>query len=228
MSIQGIIDIAESVQINRRKVVGIQYTRNEIARVSELVTRNPWRFTVKVSALLNYTNPTVRALLEELDRKDRKLPESVTFSNNPNLSWMFKYQGAMTAAEINAITISRFGNATYDYNELVLTNLPSSGVNSLSTAVLFRKGDILQVEGYPYPFTVQNTTVLRGSSSTVTITTHRENFISTSVVGSGIEVGNNVDFNMLCTNMPTYTFVNKNTVQFDSDFDLYEYTGTIL
>ena len=228
MSIQSVINIAESIQINRRKVVGVQITRNEIARVSELLTRNPWRMTVKVSALLNYDSPTVRALLEELDRKDRKLPQVITFSGNSGLSWMFRYQGSMTAAEINALRIQRFGSAEHDYNELVLTNLPSAGSNSLPGAVLFRKGDILQVAGYPYPFTVQNATVLRGSSNTVTITTHRENFIDDSVVNSSITVGNQVSFNMLCINMPTYTFVNKNQVQFDSDFDLFEYTGTIL
>ena len=100
MSIQSIINIAESIQINRRKVIGIQYTRNEIARVSELVTRNPWRMTVQVSALLDYRNTNVRALLEELDRLDRKIPEEITFANNSRLAWMFAYQGNLTPSEL--------------------------------------------------------------------------------------------------------------------------------
>lgn len=228
MSIQSIINIADTIQINRRKVVGIQYTRNEIARVSELVTRNPWRFSVKVSAVLRYDLPATRALLEELDRLDRKLPEEITFANNTNLSWMFSYQGALTLAERNNLRVSRFGDSTHDYNELVLTGLPTTGVNSLSTAVMFKKGDIIQVSGYPYPFTVQNTQVLRGSGNTITITTHRENFIDTSVVNGSVVVGPSVEFNMFCPNMPTYTFVGKNQVQFDGAFELYEYTGTIL
>ena len=228
MSIQSIINIAESIQINRRKVVGIQYTRNEIARVSELVTRNPWRMTVQVSALLDYRNATVRALLEELDRLDRKLPEEITFGANPNLAWMFAYQGSLTTAERSALRVQSFGGGGLSYNSLVLTGLPTTGANALPSAVLFRKGDIIQVAGYPYPFTVQNTTVLRGSSNTVSITTHRENFIDVSVVNSSVVVGPNVEFNMLCTNMPTYTFVDKNLVKFDSPFELYEYTGTVL
>ena len=228
MSIQSIINIAETIQINRRKVVGIQYTRNEIARVSELVTRNPWRMTVQVSALLDYSNSTVRAVLEELDRKDRKLPEEITFADNPKLSWMFAYQGALTSAERSALRVQSFGGGGLAYNSLVLTGLPTTGPNSLPSAVLFRKGDIIQVGGYPYPFTVQNTTVLRGSSNTVSITTHRENFISTSLVNASVVIGPSVEFNMLCTNMPTYTFVNKNLVKFDSSFELYEYTGTVL
>jgi hypothetical protein len=228
MSIQNIINIADTIQINRRKVIGIQYTRNEIARISELVTRNPWRFSVKVSAVLRYDLPATRALLEELDRLDRRIPEEITFANNSNLNWMFSYQGSLTLAERNALRVSRFGDSSHDYNELVLTGLPTTGANSQSTAVMFKKGDIIQVAGYPYPFTVQNTQVLRGSSNTISITTHRENFIDNSVVNSSIVAGPAVEFNMFCTNMPTYTFVGKNMVQFDGAFELYEYTGTIL
>jgi hypothetical protein len=228
MSIQSIINIAESIQINRRKVIGIQYTRNEIARVSELVTRNPWRMTVQVSALLDYRNTNVRALLEELDRLDRKIPEEITFANNSRLAWMFAYQGNLTPSELSALRITAFGSSELPYNQIALQGLPTVGANSLPGAVLFRKGDIIQVSGYPYPFTVQNTTVLRGSGSSVTITTHRENFIDESVVNTGIVVGPNVEFNMFCTNMPTYTFVEKNLVKFDGSFELYEYTGTIL
>jgi hypothetical protein len=224
MSLQKIINLANTIQINRRKVVGIQYTRNEIARVSELITRNPWRMSVTVSAILNYALPEVRQLLEELDRVDRKIPQEITFANNSNLAWMFKYQGEMTTTEQSLLRISRFGSSTHAYNELVLTNLPSRPPGF----VLFKAGDILQVSGYPYPFTVQNSQVLRGADNTITITTHRENFIDASVTNAGILIGAPVRFNMFCTNMPTYTLVGKNQVQFDGAFELYEYTGTIL
>lgn len=228
MSLQSIINIADTLKINRRKVIGIQYTRNEIARVSELVTRNPWRMSVQVSAILRYDLPATRALLEELDRLDRKIPEEIKFSANPNLSWMFSYQGVLSSSDRTALRVQRFGGSGYAYNELVLTGLPTTGPASLANAVLFRKGDIIQISGYPYPFTVQNTQVLRGTGNTITITTHRENFIDDSVANTGVVIGPDVEFNMFCTNMPTYTLVGKNQVQFDGAFELYEYTGTIL
>jgi hypothetical protein len=228
MSLQSIINIADTLQINRRKVIGVQFTRNEIARVSETPTRNPWRMSVNVSAILRYDLPATRAVLEELDRIDRRIPQEISFGANPNLAWMFAYQGNLTPSERTALIVQRFGGVGYAYNELVLTGLPTVGPNSLPGAVMFRKGDIIQISGQPYPFTVQNTQVLRGSGNTISITTHRENFIDDSVANSTVVVGPNVEFNMFCTNMPTYTFVGKNQVQFDGQFDLYEYTGTIL
>lgn len=221
MGLQTIINLAESITINRRKVVGIQYTRNEIARISEQPTRNPWRFTVKVSALLQYEK--YRSLLEELDYLDRSIPEEVTFGNNSKLSWMFAYQGVMSSSDISSLLIDRFGDSSHSYNELVLTNLPVL----TPTAILFKAGDFIQVKNYPYPFTVVNT-VLRGSGTSVTLTTHRSNFITDSVVYDEVLVGNSVRFNVFCPNMPTYSLVpggKTALIRFDSDFELYEHTG---
>jgi hypothetical protein len=214
--LQTIINSATSLQINRRRLVGIQYTRNQIVKVGETPGRNPWRFTVKFDRPIQYAQ--ARPLVEELDRLDRALPSEITFSNNAKLSWMFAYQGRMTAAQISTITITSFLGSS-----LVLGNL---GAVPLDT-VMFEPGDILQVAGQPYPFTVLSR-VLRTSAATQTIPLNRGNFISDSVAGLGIVVGNAVKFYVLCTNMPTYTIIRGGTnglVQFDSEFELHEYTG---
>lgn len=218
MSLQTIIDLAESVKINRRKVVGIQYTRSEILRTSETPTRNPWRFTVTVSAKLPYNES--RILLENLDTLDKTTPEEITFSNNPGLEWVFKYRGQMTQGQINDLLIQKFGDATSSYSELVLQNLPQLPTN----AVLFRAGDVIQPENYPYPFSIQED-VLRGTASTVTLKTHRPNFISDNLELNKVKVGNDVTFKLVCINMPTYTILPGQLVQFDSEFQLYEHTG---
>ena len=62
MSLQTIINNADTVKINRRRMVGIQMSRNEIAYTSETPTRNPWQLTVKVSKLFRYEQ--ARAMLE--------------------------------------------------------------------------------------------------------------------------------------------------------------------
>lgn len=220
MSIQSIINDAESIEINRRRVVGIQYTRNEIARTSELTTRNPWRLTIKNSSLKNYNE--VRSQLEEIDRLDRNQPEVISFSNNPNLAYMFAYQGDVyTTSSFTSVTVQSFTGTN-----LILTNLPALASNEY----IFKKGDFIQVDSYPYPFT-SRTDVLRGTGNTVSITTHRPNFIGTATHNHHILVGNDVQFNVFCPNMPSYTLVAGgygSLVSWNGDFQLYEYTGTVL
>ena len=44
--LQTIIDKCNGLNIDRRKMVGIQYTRNESPRTSQTPTFNPWRFVL--------------------------------------------------------------------------------------------------------------------------------------------------------------------------------------
>ena len=227
--LQNIIDRCMSMQIDRRKVVGIQNTLNEIPRTSFTPTRQPWRITLEMPTSYKYSD--ARALLEALDTIDRYVPQVVTFSNNPKLSWIFAYQGSMTLSQINAITV-----VSYIGNQLVLGNLPVIA----STRSLFEPNDLIQISGFPYPFT-STTEVLRGTDTTVTVTTNRPNILSSSVVGSSIVVGNSCQFNMFCPNMPVYklkpgghlqtktgsivTVINNAYIEFSSAFQLYEYVG---
>jgi hypothetical protein len=216
MSIQTIIDNADTIQINRRRQVGVQFSRSEIAYTSETATRNPWRMTVKVARVFKYDQ--ARSLMETIDKLDRTVPETVSFSNNANLDWMWAYQGECTGTQLGNIQVSAFSG-----NQLTLKTLSSISSGKL----IFAQGDIIQIEGYPYPFTVVDA-LYRNSSATQTVTVHRPNFITASVVNAGIIVGNAVQFRVFCPNMPTYTIKpggNTALVEFDTEFNLYEYTG---
>ena len=224
--LQTIINKASALTIDRRKVVGVQITRNEIPRTSLTPTRQPWRFTLSMPTSLRYYNN--RDLLEALDTLDRYQPELITFSDNACLSWIFRYQGTMSTNQINNISVSSFTG-----NQLVLSGLPAIP----STRVLFEPNDLIQIGNNTFPFT-STTRVTRGTSSTITITTNRPNIITASVVGDGITVGNDCEFYMFCPNMPTYklipggyvasgtTTVNNALIEFNDDFELYEFVGT--
>lgn len=226
--LQTIIDNCSSLEIDRRKVVGIQITRNEIPRTSATPTYQPWRFKLTMPGRFRYNE--ARELMESLDTLDRNQPEEVTFSNNSALSWIFKYQGQMSQGMINGITVQSFG--TVSGNDLVLTNLPvvSSGT------ILFKPNDLIQIGNNPYPFT-STTEVLRGTGSTVTVYTNRPNILTTSVSGLGIIVGNSCTFNLFCPNMPVYKLVpggymrnngivvNNALIEFSDAFALYEWVG---
>ena len=190
--LQSIINACNGLSIDRRKMVGIQFTRNEIPRVSQTPTRNPWKFTLDMPNSYRYNE--ARALMEALDTLDRTTPQVITFSENGKLDWIFRYQGTMSLNNRNAITVQSFVG-----DQLILQNLPVLP----STRVLFEPNDLIQIGTHYYPFT-STTQILRGSSSTVTVTTNRPNIITDSVVGDGITVGNTCKFTMFCPNMPTY------------------------
>lgn len=230
MSLQTIINRCNSIQIDRRKVVGVQITRNEIPRTSVTPTKNPWRFTLTMPPILKYLD--ARSVIEELDRLDRYQTEIVSFSGNSKLAWIFRYQGVMTSGQVSAITVSSFTG-----NQLVLDNLPTIG----SSNVLFEPNDLIQIgtsNSKPYPFT-SVTQVLRGGGSTVTVTTNRPNILTGSLAGLGIIVGNACQWRVFCPNMPTYrllpggwttldgtkTAINNAYIEFSDDFTLYEYVG---
>lgn len=226
MSLQLILDACSGIQINRREMVGVQYTKSEQPRTTLTPTTNPWRFTLEFPAQRRYSD--MRSTLEALDNLDRYTPTTVTFGNNACLSWIFRYQGAMTQGQINAITVSSFTGTS-----LVLGNLPTVSTST----VLFEPNDLIQISGRPFPFTVRSQ-VLRGSSSTVTVVTHRPNILTTTVTSQTIVVGNACQFRVFCPTMPTYTLrpggtlynsagtvVNNAIVEFSNPFELYEYTS---
>lgn len=227
--LQTILNYSNSLEINRRKMVGIQYTRNEIPRVSATPTKNPWRMTLEVPSRFKYYQ--ARDLMEALDTLDRITPEIITFSNLPALNWIFRYQGALTAPQIATITVTSFVGTTL--------TLDVSGITASSSTVIFEPNDLIQIGAagvHPYPFT-STTQVLRGSGSTVTVTTNRPNIITTLGTSPGIIVGNNCQFYMFCPNMPTYvlkpggqamsgsTLINNAYLEFSDPFELYEWVG---
>ena len=227
--LQTILNYCNSLEINRRKMVGIQYTRNEIPRVSATPTLNPWRMTLEIPSKFKYYQ--ARDLMETLDTLDRITPQIITFSDLPQLNWIFRYQGAMSTAQLNTITVTSFIG-----NQLTLN---VSGITAASTAVLFEKNDLIQIGSlgvHPYPFT-STTQVLRGSGSTVVVTTNRPNILTGTLTGLGIIVGNPCQFTMFCPNMPTYvlkpggqamsgrTLINNAYLEFSEPFELYEWVG---
>jgi hypothetical protein len=222
--IQDIINKSNQLVINRRRVIGIQYTRNEIVKTAMTPTINPWKF--RVTAGNGFIYSECRDMLETLDRLDRNNYEWVTFGSNANMSWMFSYRGAATTTQLGNLRVISFTG-----NQLVLENFTDIAVGT----VLFRPNDIIQVGSFCYTSTTQ---ITYGGTASVTVITHRPNISTVDPAGSSVIVGNGVSFPVVCVNMPTYKLIpgafsrnssgvitNNAIVQFESDFELIEYTG---
>jgi hypothetical protein len=131
---------------------------------------------------------------------------------------MWAYRGDLTANQRAALTVTNFIGTTLTLNV--------SGVNVAASAYLFKKNDVLAFGTTPYAFTVVND-VQRGSSGTVSVTLHRPNFTTASLVGSTLSTGTDVKFRMIAKSMPTYRLIPGRLVEITGPLELVEFTGEV-
>ena len=214
MSIQTIIDNATFLTINKRKV-----TASTVSRSGHLKTAdrgvNFYQFTVGMHEALQYS--TNRSVLEDLDTADIVTEANVSLNNNSNMQYLTNYQGNIAGAQINNITMVGHSGA----------NLYINCSSATGSGTLFKKGDYIQPKGntstYRYPYQVTSD-VAFSTGANVTVPVHRGVLTQTGVAltSGGIRVGNDVRFHVKSTNMPTYSVVPHDRIQFSSDFEFME------
>lgn len=205
MSLNTILEVSESIAINDQKLVGQVLSRNQRISTSELLTVQPFEFTMNPMKYLLYSKN--RDLLSSLRVADKATEQYLNFTNIGWLNYV-AYQGDMTLGEIAACQWQ-----TSSANQtLVLGSLPSIS----ATDYIVKIGDFCQVGRYAYIATAD---VQRGGGSTVNIPVHR-NLIDALVspidavigqYGTTISLGGNtytgVTFPVILREYPTYTLV---------------------
>ena len=219
MSLNTILQISESIAINDQKLVGQVLSRNQRISTSELLTVQPFEFTMNPMKYLLYSQN--RSLLSTLRVNDKALEQYLNFTNIGWLNYV-AYQGDMTSGQIATCEWqTSSANKT-----LVLGSLPSIS----ATAYIVKIGDFCQVGRYAYIATAD---VLRGSGSTVNIPVHR-NLITTLATTVGAVIGQygttismggstyaGVTFPVILREYPTYTLVpmtNDSFIQWNGAF----------
>lgn len=205
MSLNTILQISESIAINDQKLVGQVLSRNQRISTSELLTVQPFEFTMNPMKYLLYSQN--RDLLSALRVADKATEQYLNFTNIGWLNYV-AYQGDMTSGQIASCQWqTSSANKT-----LVLGSLPTIS----SGSYIVREGDFCQVDRYTYIATAD---VQRGGGSTVNIPVHR-NLIDTlaspvnAVIGqygTTISLGGTtytgVTFPVILREYPTYTLV---------------------
>lgn len=192
MSFQTIFNNQQSMTVNNRRTVGQQVSRSGQVRVAQYLTSVPWVFTVMPHNFLLYQDS--RDIIQTIDNLDRQLPETITF-NNSNLSWFTEYQGELTTAQANALTL--YSVPAANSQTVQIGNLPAVP----STRVVFAAGDFIQIGQYTYKVTEE---VTRGLDDYVEVGIHRP-IIGTPSTGTLAGVGNTCEFTVLAERCPTYT-----------------------
>ena len=209
MTIQVIIDSAQSIEIDRRKVVGQSVSRAGRIVMAERYSYVP--FVLTVTPIARFPYKIVRGIIESIQTPDRRQEQTISWSSNAGLSYITEYTGELDHATASTITINTWTNTT-----ITFSNLPSVG----SSTVLFKAGDWIQPTNSRYPYII-TTNVLRGSSSTTTGTTHRPLLADVNPVGN-IRVGTDTTMKVVVVELPTYKIVEKDYAEYTGDFKLVE------
>ena len=223
MSLQTILSIAESVSIQDHKFAGQMLSRNMRISTSEILTVQPFQFTIKPMNYLQYS--TNRGVLSALRTADRITEQYINFGTTGWLNYI-NYQGDMSSVQANATTIEV---GTTGKN-IILGTLPSI----TSTLYIVKTGDFIQIDRYAY---IATANVQRGGASTVTIPVHRTimttvaaqapavigQYGTTTSLGGSTYTG--ITFPVVLRDYPTYTLVpmtNDSFIQWDGAFNAYE------
>ena len=211
-ALQTIIDSANKIELDRRRVIGQSVSRSQRLRTAERTSAQPWMMTITPKPAWIYS--ANRDLIEGITYIDRSRETQINLANNINLSYITAYQGELNASQLSGLRITATSTQT-----ITLDVLPSVS----STTYMFRAGDYIQPLYSRYPYTVVNS-VQRGSGTTVVLSLHRPLITSEglTLTGTGILTGNSCTWRMVIAAMPIVQMTMRDRFQWSGDFKLME------
>jgi len=211
MTFQTIINRAQSIEFNRRRVVGQSISRSQRIKTAERVSAQPFVLTVTPQA--RFTFESERPTIEMIQNFDRNEECPVQIGQIEGLRFINSYLGSLSSGELSALTIT---NATS--TSITIGGLPSVS----SSTVIFKAGDWIQPTDSRYPYIVTEQ-VLRGTTSTVTATTHRPIITSEGISLTGpLKIGTQTTMVVIASQFPTYSVIDHNWAQYNGDFVFVE------
>jgi hypothetical protein len=214
VSLQTIIDNATYVEFDIREQSGATMSRSGHYKTADRNV-NVYSFNVGMHNGLTYS--TNRSVIQDIYTTGSTTEANISLNNNSGMNYLTAYQGDIAGAQINNITMVGSNGS-----ELYVNCSGATGSGNL-----FEKGDFIQPKGntdtYRYPYQVTSD-VAFSTGANVTIPVHRPVLSQTGVAltSGGIKVGNDVRWQVKITNLPKYTIVPHDLLQFTDNFELVE------
>ena len=202
MSFQWVFNNATSLSIDRNPIIGQSITRNQTVRT---VSRGPgiWKFTVQLPNGISWQES--RPYISQLEYANKTTITNITINDIGKL-WFYKYQG-------NSINHTGFiASITTNSNTITLTTSPTT-----SSGYKFKAGDFIQIGASGKVYTVAADVPYNSN----TVTLNRPVF-ETTATGVSLKVAENVSWNVVCTQMPTWTIDQRDQVSWNGPFIFYE------
>jgi hypothetical protein len=200
MSFQWIVDNAESLSIDRMKVIASTTARDGVVRS---VSRGSQitRFTIKVADGLPWT--TIRNYISKAEALDKVTSAPISL-NHSGYDWLVKYQGNSSSST------SFVGTWTQNSNVITIT-----GGGSTPSGYKFRAGDFIQL-GNNNVYTVAVDCPYNSSS----VTLHRP--VIEATASGALKVGEACSWTVRCTNFPKWNLFARDQVSWDGEFTFVE------
>jgi len=202
MSFQWIIDNAESISINRKKVVASTQARDGTVRA---VSRGGqvWRFDVKLPDGPRWTD--IRQYITQAEALDKITAANIQFSNTGH-QWLVKYQG-------NSVNYTGFiASITKGSSTIQLTASPTT-----SSGYKFRAGDFIQLGSSGKVYTVAADVAFNSN----VVTLHRP-VLENTATGVSLRVAENCIWSVICTQFPDWTLFARDQVSWSGQFVFIE------
>jgi hypothetical protein len=199
MSFQYVIDYAESIGINRLKVVASTTSRDGTVRS---VSRGGqvWRFDVKLPDGMRWSDEW-RSKISQLEALDRTTTGTFQL-NTAGMEWFSKYQG-------NSVNSTGFvATIVQGSTSITLTTSPTT-----SSGFKFRAGDLIQLGASGKVYTVAADVAFNSN----TVTLHRP-CLEASASGVPLRVGPNCVFSVVCTDFPQWNLFARDQVSWSGSF----------
>ncbi len=215
MSLQTIIDNATYLDIDIRKQSGSTLSRSGHYKTAD---RNVNVYSFKVGMHEGLTYSTNRGVIQDIYTTGATNESNISLNNNSNMNYLTAYQGDISGAELNNISVNGVFGA-----EIYIDQTSATG-----SGTLFKKGDFIQPKGntdtYRYPYQVTSDVAFNSSSSNTTVSVHRPVLSQSGVAltSGGIKVGNDVRWHVKMLTLPEYSIVPHDRVAFSDDFTLIE------
>jgi hypothetical protein len=208
MTFQVLFNSAQSIEIDRRKVVGQSISRSQRIKSAERVTAQPFVLTVKPIAVFPYT--TTRTIFEAIQNYDRTAECVVNIANTPNLHYLTRYQGDFSVAERAAMTITNFTGTSV-----------TIAVNTSTSGYIFRGGDWIQPTNSRYPYIVTEDVINFGSFKTFQV--HRPLITSENTnTNTTMKIGTATTMVVVAQEFPTYRIIRRDWAEYTGDFVFVE------
>ena len=198
MSFQYVIDSAETISMNRLKVVASTTSRDGTTRA---VSRGGqiWQFEVRLPDGPKWSD--YRQRISQIEALDRVSSGSFQL-NSAGHAWISQYQG-------NSVNSTGFvGGWTYGSTTLTLSTSPTT-----SSGFKFRAGDFIQLGSSGKVYTVAADVAFNSN----TVTLHRPIIDATASTVS-LRVGANCVFTVICKEFPIWTLFARDQVSWSGPF----------
>lgn len=214
MTIQNIIDSAQSIEISRPALVASSMSRSGRLFTAARNWSKPIRITVVPKPVFRISE--ARAVIEGIMNTDRHTEQLVSLGTG-GASWCVAYQGSVgtTDGRLNGVTVVGFTN----------TSITLTGIAAIDTdTVILRAGDLIQPAGHRYPYFVRADVIKLADATEQTFLVHR-GFLEQegyTPAGAALIVGTACTFTVKVSNLPDYRYIPGQLVEFTDDFELIE------